>query len=98
MLETHDTTFIKTVQNLLDLDKTYLITALVVAAGWELPLLIVPFIWFSCCCWPPPPPPGAPAGFTEPLSCPFWLDKPKITGFSVLAVLIFALFQLTTTS
>lgn len=72
---------------------TYLMTALVVGAGWELPLLIAPFIWLSCCCWgpppPPPPPPGAPAGFTEPLSCPFWLDKPKITGFSVLAVLMF---------
>lgn len=62
-------------------------TAFVVGAGWEFPLLIVPFIWLSCC-GPPPPPPGAPAGFTEPLSCPFWLGKPRITGFSVLAVLM----------
>lgn len=28
---------------------TYLMTALVVGAGWELPL-IAPFIWLSCCC------------------------------------------------
>lgn len=64
-------------------------TAFVGGAGWEFPL-IVPFIWFSCCWGPPPPPPGAPAGLTEPLSCPFWLDKPRITGFSVLVVLMSA--------
>lgn len=67
----------------------YLMAALVVVAGREVPLLIVPFIWFS---WgpppPPPPPPGVPTGFPEPRICPFWLDKPKITGLLVLAELI----------
>ena len=72
---------------------THLMTALVVGAGRELPLLIVPFIWLSCCWGPPTPPPGAPAVFTEPRSCPFWLDKPKIIGFSVLAVLMFAMLS-----
>lgn len=67
---------------------TYL-TALVVRASWEVPLLIAPFIWLSGCGGgPAPPPPTATTGLTEPLSWTFWLDKPRITGFSVRAVLI----------
>ena len=66
-------------------------TVFAVGTGWELPLLIVleALIWGGCVVWgPPPPPPGPPAGFTEPLIWPFWFDSPRITGFSVLAVLM----------
>lgn len=59
-----------------------------VGAGWELPLLIVleAFIWLAGC-WGLPPP-GPLAGFPEARCWPFWLDKPRMTWFSVLAVLI----------
>jgi len=70
---------------------TYLTTVFAVGVGWELPLLIVLLeVFIRLGCWPPPPPPPGPTeGFTEPrVCCPFWLDRPRMMGFSVLAVLI----------
>lgn len=70
---------------------TYLIVVVILCACCWVPLLIVLafFSWFICCWVCVPPPPGPPLGFTGPLNCPFWLDRPIITGFSVLAVLMF---------